>query len=196
MTIRPGTIEELTNPEGLWIILDIGFANKRKSCGIAIGDESTVKVTFNQALIDIIRAISENPITNLVIEAPLSVAFDKFGNPTARRGEKKNNNNRYWYVGPGCAVMVAAMYLMKELIISNPSGEVRLFEGFVSYKNKKSDHIEDVKILKQAIEKTKKDIEHIIQPNSLRILETDEIRSAFYILGYDIGIPPVITGQS
>ena len=97
--IRAGSIDEINTTSGSWVFIDIGFANKAKSCGLLFDDGEPVEVTFNQAVEKICSHIrtSHTPV-NLVIEAPLSVSFDNYGNPKGRAVEKHNGKTRYWYV--------------------------------------------------------------------------------------------------
>ena len=148
--IRAGVKSEISLSTGEWLILDIGFANKSNSCGLLINRKSPVELQFNEARERICRFISNStkPV-NLVMEAPLSVAFDSKGNPKGRAVEKQGSKTRYWYSGPGCSVMVAALYLVKTITEIPTNTEVRLFEGFVSFKEsgKKSIHSRDVELL-------------------------------------------------
>jgi len=99
---------------------------------------------FGKAVKSIIDFMNQQkgPI-NLLIEAPLSVTFvdentTNNSNPVGRSFEKCDNLTRYWYSGAGCTTMVAAMYLIHEIQLKVESGvEIRLFEGFVTYKRTK-----------------------------------------------------------
>lgn len=193
--IYSGKVEDISWPNGTWLILDIGFSNTQKSCGILVGDDEARCLTFNEAMNEVIRVANRVPLLNLLVEAPLSVAFDKSGNPKSRSMEKEGGKNRLWYVGPGCAVLVAGMYLIKELYDAHPSGDVRLFEGFVSYKSKdtKSNHLEDVELLREAIKAAKNKSCCIIKPEEIMTDHNDIIKSAYEVMGLvDIGIPPII----
>ncbi len=193
--IRAGTISEIHPASGHWLILDIGFAHRAASCGLMIDQASPEMLQFGgavNAICDFIAA-SIKPI-NLVIEAPLSVAFDARGNPTGRAIERQGGMNRYWYTGPGPAVMVAAMYLIRTVVELDIHREIRLFEGFVSFKQrrKKSDHAQEVLLLREVIDAPKDFPDAIIAPEALKADSTDTLRSAFRVMGMDIGIPPVI----
>jgi hypothetical protein len=193
--IYSGKVEDISWPSGTWLILDIGFSNSRKSCGILLGDGEARCLTFNEAINEVIMVANSVPLLNLLVEAPLSVTFDKSGNPKSRSIEKEGGKNRLWYVGPGCAVLVAGMYLIKELYDSHPSGDVRLFEGFVSYKSKgtKSNHSKDVELLREAIKAAQTKSRRIIKPEEIRTDPDDTIKSAFEVMGLaEIGIPPII----
>jgi len=135
--------------------------------------------------------------TNLVIEAPLSVCFNKDGNPTGRLIEKETREGktqtRYWFMGPGCPVMVAAMYLIRHICESSPTSQVRLFEGFVSYKDPKvkTDHRADVELLREVVKDPKHFAGCIINADCLA-RPGDKIISAFKVCGLDCGVPLVI----
>src|SRR5579862_5910591 len=111
-----GRVEEIVWGSGNWVFLDIGFS-KGRTCGIAFGDEEPVKASFAEAVRELLRRIPGLwPEVNLVIEAPLSAAFDSLGNPTGRSIERESDGRtRYWYIGAGCVVMTAAMYLLRSL---------------------------------------------------------------------------------
>jgi hypothetical protein len=193
--IRAGRLDEINTTSGSWVFIDIGFANKAKSCGLLFDDGNPVEVTFNQAVENICSHIqTNNTAINLVIEAPLSVAFDDKGNPKGRAVEKLNGKTRYWYVSLGCTVMVAALYLVRAIHDSKPNGEVRLFEGFVSFKdsNETSNHSKDVLLLRDIVNNPNDNLDAIISPDSLKMDSTDQIRSAFLVAGLNFGVPPIL----
>ncbi len=194
--IVAGKKSEVYWGEGNWIILDIGFSNDGKTCGFALGDETTRLLRFGETRKLIIDQImKQKGRVNLVIEAPLSVCFDLRRNPKGRSVEKQDLNSRYWYVGPGCVVMTAAMYLIHDIheaIKHSPSVEVRLFEGFVSFKKGASDHRKDVQDLREIVKNAHLWQDKIYDPGQLKQGETDEIVSAFRVAGLDCGVPAVI----
>ena len=193
--IRAGTKSEISLSSGEWLILDIGFANKSASCGLLVNRESPVKLKFNEAVEEICCFISNStkPV-NLLIEAPLSVAFDSKGNPKGRTVEKQGSKTRYWYVSPGCSVMVAALYLVKAIAERPSSVEIRLFEGFVSFKKtgNKSNHARDVVLLREVVENPAKYSGTIIEPEALKMADSDTLESAFMVAGINAGIPTLI----
>jgi hypothetical protein len=193
--IRAGRSDEIRADSGKWVIIDIGFANNARSCGLLFENESPVDVQFSEAIHRICRFISlQSGPVNLLIEAPLSVAFDHRGNPKGRSVEKQNSNTRYWYVGLGCAVMVAALYLIKAVIQAKPNADIRLFEGFVSYKEskKKTGHCQDVLLLREVVDNPDRYSDAIFLSDSLKMDHTDTLNSAFMVAGVDAGIPPII----
>lgn len=178
-----------------WIILDIGFSNHTKTCGLILPDRGPECVEFAQAEQRIVEQL-ENSIStvNLLIEAPLSICFDANQNPKHRSIEKQGKKNRFWYVGPGCAVMIAAMYLIREIHEAKIGVRVRLFEGFLSYKDRseKSDHTGDVRRLQDAIKNSARLSNSIYEGNQLKADPSDTLSSAFCVAGLDCGIPAVI----
>ncbi|MFO7996673.1 MAG: hypothetical protein R6U93_05990 [Dehalococcoidia bacterium] len=195
--ISSGRVSEISWAKRTWLILDIGFSNNKTSCGLLLGDNAPKQLKFSDAVDTVVRIARDNPLLNLVIEAPLSVAFDWSGNPKARSIEKEGGRTRPWYVGPGCIVLVAGMYLVRRLCDSRPSADVRLFEGFVSYKSKiaKSNHSRDAELLRKVIKSGRTLRHHAIKPEDLKTDPDDDIRSAFEVMNIkdmDLGIPPVI----
>ena len=116
--INAGDRSQIQWGDGNWVFLDIGFSNRGQTCGLLFGDGLPRSVQFTQAGQMIVEQIRQSKSTiNLVIEAPLSVCFDSIGNPTGRKIEKEAEKSRYWYTGAGCAVMVAAMYLIRDIYL-------------------------------------------------------------------------------
>ena len=152
--IVPGTLENMVSRDPReWIFVDIGFSNSKKSCGIAIGEsESPRSITFAKLIEEIVRQLNEirSPV-NLLIEAPLSVAFNAQENPTGGKIEKRGKRTRYWYVGPGAATFLATMHLLNRLSCEKLPTPIRLFEGLASFKEKRggSSHEEDVEKLRR-----------------------------------------------
>jgi hypothetical protein len=142
------------------ISVDLGFAKStRKTCGIAIGrqDELTEVLencSFGGCVQRVIQELGNagEEATALIIEAPLSVHFDK-GSPFGRAGENEGGKTRYWYCGSGASVFLGAIFfldaLAKEKSLS-PSN-IYLFEGFCSFSKKgktpKNNHQHDARAL-------------------------------------------------
>ena len=136
-------------------------------------------------------------LTNLVIEAPLSVCFNEDGNPTPREQVERVEVDgeikfRRWHQVGG--IMIAAMYVIRAIVDANPKRPVRLFEGFVSYKAKgvRSNHCRDVTLLREVIQEPEKFAECIHSSESLSGNSTNRIESAFKPCGLDCGVPAVI----
>lgn len=82
--IYAATEDELLDPSVDLVVIDVGFSAKNKSCGLLVSDADTradCECTFGdltRRLCDL-AAVGSAPI-NLILEAPLSVAF-KNGKP-------------------------------------------------------------------------------------------------------------------
>ena len=195
--IHAGKRSQIDWGDGNWIFLDIGFSGSARTCGLLVGDGAPQCLKFADAKSEVQRLVASSPMFNLVIEAPLSVSFDSRGNPTGRSIEIENSKTRYWYVGPGCSVMVATMYLLRDLKPADDNGSIRLFEGFVSYKlGKKSNHQEDVKAVREVVRHPARFGSDIYEADQLKRNQSDELFSAFRVLGLDFGVPAVIKPSS
>ena len=193
--IRAGKPSQVTWGAGNWIFLDVGFSNQKRTCGLIIGNDPPMCVRFSDAVQLILKGISESKEEiNLLIEAPLSVCFSSDGNPKGRAIENCNGQTRYWYVGLGCSVMVAATYVIREIQDAAPRIPINLFEGFVSYKEKgkKSDHALDVRLLKEVVQQPNHFRDSIIAVEEFRLDPQDKLVSAFAVSGLNCGIPTVI----
>lgn len=195
MHITSAKIDQVTSTPGLWVYVDIGFSSKQRSCGLLIEGGDPVELLFSELCERLKKLCKEctTPI-NLVIEAPLSVAFDSKGNPAGRSIERLGKQTRYWYVGLGCSVLVAATYLLRELVAVQTSTQIYLIEGMVSFKDKsvKSSHSSDVLALQSVVRDRKNGRGYIVTPNELKQVEDHTLKSAFQVAGMDFGIPPVI----
>ena len=135
-----------------WIFVDIGFAPpQNKSCGVAIGTCEAEEVTFAELVGKVTEAVKKpgKPL-NLLLESPLSMAFDTDGNPQPRIFEwstKSQGNHspkwsknfidgthRGWYYQAGATTRGGAERLIWELHKRIRRREIRLFEGFVPRK--------------------------------------------------------------
>jgi hypothetical protein len=191
---EPGTPQQIEWGDGNWIFLDIGFSGSQKTCGLVIGEGEPCCVDFPEAQESILNHLAgARSITNLMIEAPLSVNF-RNGRPAPRSIERRDGKTRFWYVGPGCAVMVASMYLIKAIGAASPPNGVRLVEAFVSYKDRgaNSDHMREAKLLRDAVRYPKHHAVRIVPAEELKECNEDELISAFRVIGLDCGVPPVI----
>lgn len=199
--IRAGSDGEINKDSGEWIIVDLGFSNKQRSCGIWTEADEPKAVEFGDLVKRVIAKAQKDdsrPL-NLLLEAPLSVAFKKNGNPTRRRCDAKNGKSREWYVNAGATTLIAADHLLRNLIDCQIQREVRLFEGFVSFKDPKNQaktagarrqgHICDVLQLKGVVWDRNKAC--IFAPEKLAHHKEDRIQSAFAFLCKDL-VPPVI----
>lgn len=192
--IRAGKTAEIDRKLGVWVFVDPGFAgDRRKTCGYLAGDELE-NLSFAEMTKRIVELVGKNggPL-NLVIEAPLSVAFSKAGNPMPRSMEVRDGKSRCWYVGLGCSVLMSACYLLRAISEAAGKGEVRLFEGFVSFKDRSepSDHLADVQALKDVVWR-KRGAGRLSDPKFIGRSDGGQVRSAFAVAGMDFGVPPVI----
>ena len=192
--IVPGVREQARRDSGQWVFVDIGFSGSSKSCGIAIGDSQPRDLRYSDMVSRIARELEAgaSPV-NLLIEAPLSVAFNASGNPTGRTIEKKGRQTRYWYVGAGAAMLLATTHLLRCLNDMRPSREVRLFEGFASFKSRgrRSSHADDVSNLRSIVwGGSHKGT--IVEAGRLKMRNDDILVSAFAVSGMDFGIPAVV----
>ena len=196
--IEAGTREQIKWDDDTWIIWDVGFGENVKSSGLLMPHRKCECFRFSCAKHLILEHVQNTKrLTNLVIEAPLSVCFNKDGNPAPReRVERVEIDGeikfRRWYLAGG--IMMAAMYVIRAIADASPKSPVRLFEGFVSYKAKgvRSNHCRDVTLLREVIEEPEKFAECIHPRENLSSNPTDRIESAFKFRGLDYGVPAVI----
>ena len=197
--IRAGTPEEINPTTGEWLFVDVGFSSRGRSCGILGSDNLATAVTFSEAAAQIKAAgsVLGEPL-NLLIEALLSVAFNSSGNPVGRSFERLGSQHRYWYEGLGCVVMTSALYLLRGLNDSQPQREVRLFEGFVTFKPRDipSSHRADVEALRAVVFDGTQVGSRVIAPSEFPITATDLVVSAFAVAGLDFGVPPVVAAMA
>jgi hypothetical protein len=90
--------------------------------------------------------------------------------------------------------MVAAMYLVRGIVDAAPAASVRLFEGFVSYKERgaKSNYRNDALLLQEVVMDHSRFADCILTEDDMRTDPADEIVSAFRVCGLMGGVPPVI----
>jgi hypothetical protein len=90
--------------------------------------------------------------------------------------------------------MVASLYLLNEINKKTTSKDINLYEGFVSFKDKKTttNHLKDVLILRKIIDSPNLRQSNIFEENALKFDDTDQLQSALLVTGIDTGIPPVI----
>ena len=170
--IQAGTPREVSL-SGAWAILDIGFAQHTSpSCGLPLARRETALRSVPETALTQLNSLSleSQQQINLVIEAPLSVAFSEEGSPCGRSIERlpardvrgtdgkgasrRPIQTRYWYSGLGCGVMVAALYLIEHLVDAEPQVPVRLFEGFITFKARSKGcaaHLRDVEPLPEIV---------------------------------------------
>ena len=191
--IRAGHVSQLNKDSGDWIFVDIGFSSTGSSCGVLknCGEPRTMK--FGELVDYLSGKVGEDSLPlNLMIEAPLSVAFRENGNPVGRAGEKRGSEHRYWYNQAGARVLLAAGFLMRKLFDCERQREVRLFEGFASFKSSTDggSHKEDTKRLRLAAWNRTK--HQVIDRSELKTSDAHVLECAFTFAGMDFDIPPVV----
>ena len=197
--IKPGRVQDIYEREGDWLFVDVGFSKNELSCGVLKNDGQPKTVKFGGLVRCVVKEATKETTTplNLVLEAPLSVTFDKDHNPTPRSCDRRDGKRRDWYHGSAPSLIVATGHLLRDLedAKSRIHREVRLFEGFVSFKPKgvKSNHKRDVKKLRYAVWNPTP--EYIVKPDQLPRDECDTPESAFKFAGMDFGTPPVLFPQ-
>jgi len=202
MNIRSGRIEELKQPVGDWCFVDLGFASKAKSCGYLFASfsedtkQGPEEITYGELVSTLTSLVSKKaPPLHLVLEAPISSAFSQEGNPTGRSIEKTDAGHRYWFVPVGCLVLVSALYLVKRLSEANPQREIRIFEGFVSFKKggkSSTSHIKDVEAMQHVVWSQGKDGGYFCEPKALHNPNESSIQSTLALLGMDATPPAIV----
>ncbi len=210
--IRAGTMAELASPRGHWVFVDIGFASsKTRSTGYLqyddIGAAEPIvaeQFTFSDAKSRVIQlAESDGDPLHLVIEAPLSTAFDDAGNPIGRTVEQREEDSpRYWHLRGAAGILVASLFLLRDLRDASRRREVRLFEGFCSFKGKSTDsgktlkpgssHLDDAVALARVVRSAGKDGGQFREPRSLNELNAPVPVGVFALLGGDTTPPPIV----
>ena len=195
LKIRAGCVDDIHKDSGNWLFIDIGFSSNKKSCGFLKGKGCPEPITFGDLVKQVVEETQkETDVLNMLIEAPLSVAFNEDRNPTFRKPETRKVNDkvvdhRGWWYGAGAITMLAAGYLLRKLEDCGDKRDVRLFEGFVSFKPKDdtSSDIKDVEALRDSVwDPTRR---CVYGPCDLKINDSD-IESAFPHIYR--GIPPVV----
>ena len=194
-TFTAAACADIVRGSGDWIFVDIGFSGSKRSSGIAVGDSDPDEVLFRDLHGRIAEALrAGHGPANLLVEAPLSVTFDHAGNPTPRSIERERDKRRDWYSGTGPAVLLAAMYLLRRLAVAAPPRPIRLVEGFLSFKTRRtrSSHAADVARLREVAWRLPGATGRIVPPAALKRNPNDTLDSAFAVAGLRTGIPPVV----
>lgn len=157
------------------VAVDLGFANAKKSCGVAWlqdGKIQSAALDFGGCIDKVSKIIEVHKKTVLIIEAPLSGSFDEKGNPMSRGNfEKKSpdpamKTSRYWYTGAGASICLGATFFLRmlnakmlNLAGKENSHEVVLYEGFITFKDdsaKMLTHEEDAETLVECFDGKRK----------------------------------------
>ena len=119
------------------IAVDVGFSGKTASCGYAFranvaGPIEAENKKFHACLAAVVRQFHQTKEAVLILEAPLSSAFDQQGNPQPRGDFERVPKPRWWSLGPGASMSLAAMHFLKRFIDEVPENtRCHLIEGFV-----------------------------------------------------------------
>jgi hypothetical protein len=122
--IEAGTPDQIRWDHNTWIIWDVGFGEDVKSSGLLMPCSEPGRFRFERPKQLIVEHIKNSrALTNLVIEAPLSVCFNQQGNPTPRKCVERVEidgkiQSRPWYQAGG--IMIAAMHLIRAIAESDP----------------------------------------------------------------------------
>ena len=207
--ICAGTIDDLDPESGDWLFVDIGFSSTDKSCGVLKNEEEPKTMKFGCLVNFVVKEVQAPGQTlNLVLEAPLSVAFDRHGNPTRRSTDVEEDNSsrkeyRDWWYNAGSSTLLAAGHLLRQVKDCEVKREVRLFEGFASFKSARPKwyrierfsetdwtHVEDLLRLRCAAFDTSRDF--ITYGDNLKTPTVTSLISAFKFADMDFGVPPVV----
>lgn len=170
-----------------WLAVDIGFSCAKKTTGVmgAHWDKPRC-IQYGQLINECLRFVDGKSAVGLIIEAPLSMAFNHANNPTGRKVEKRDGKTRYWYQGLGCSVMTAAGLFLRTLSEANSPAIAYVFEGLVSFKDRATNHGDDAADL---IRNRK----NIVNGTDLLAKESDRIISLMSLWGGDRAIPGLIS---
>lgn len=173
-------------------------ANRRSRVNRHENDKNKAyNFTFGRACQSVqTAAASGRGVLHLVLEAPLSGAFNKDGNPTARRVDIQTIENarheRPWYRQAALPALTAAAHLLSDLEGSPKTREVALFEGFVSFKSRRTPHWVDALALAHAVAHRR--IRGGYHAASEKCTVCSKPLS--FLLGGRLSIPPVILARA
>ena len=212
--IGAGTVKERREDSGEWLFVDVGFSSTGKSCGVLKDRECPRAMKFDQLLKCVVKEVqTPGPPLNLLLEAPLSIAVDRDRNPARRRTDTEGKEHRDWWYGPGATTLLAAGHLLREVKNCGIQREVRLFEGFASFKATKVNwsyndnykkcygffkthwsHIQDVLRLQCTAWDPNPRQGFVTYRDELKTegRKRDDIEFAFKFADMDFGIPPVV----
>ena len=147
INILPGTQDQRSQwGEEPVIAIDLGMSELKKTTGFAYVPEDLFSIkstslgaTIGDCVARICEVIArpEAPFKiALIIEAPLSFAFDNSGNPTARRPIEVTDQVRPWHHQPACGLGLLAVLILRRILAeAQPEGRnltLHVFEGFIS----------------------------------------------------------------
>jgi hypothetical protein len=119
------------------IAVDLGFSARNRTTGVAWSlpsQSDRKKHCFGEAVNVVAEQCCSFSEVALVLEAPLSAAFDIYGNPRSRGKFEREPQSRWWSVGPGAATALSALFFLRQLHrkLKTANVTIHLVEGFVS----------------------------------------------------------------
>ena len=128
------------------VVIDLGYSHDAASCAImhaGIKEPSTLQ--FGATIKEVATLIEQVGTCVVILEAVLSTYHDEHGNPDIRGDFEKG---RGWYYGPGVATYAAAIRFLR-ILHQTCSGNatVYLAEAFLSFKERRSHHSEDARVI-------------------------------------------------
>jgi hypothetical protein len=139
MLIPVTSTNRINDLRGLPVLaIDMGFSGKTASCGLAFRNQHGSAIEpknykFNDCALRAAEILASNMNSVMILEAPLSAAFNSDGNPQSRGDFEAAPKPRWWSIGPGAAISLAAMYFLRELCQRVPNDiRCNLVEGFVT----------------------------------------------------------------
>jgi hypothetical protein len=115
--------------------VDLGFSGTSRSCGVASLDDkgalSPVRRTFSECVTEVAAHVHRHGECVLVIEAPLSACFNARGNPCARGSFEASPKPRWWSLGAGATMALAAQHFLRFVQQRMVGGTLHLVEGYV-----------------------------------------------------------------
>jgi len=119
------------------VAVDLGFSGNERSTGVAwtLPSQSDAKKhQFGEAVAAVVEKCRSLAEITLILEAPLSAAFDALGNPRPRGNFEREPKSRWWSVGPGASTALSALFFLRQLHceLKTANVTIHLVEGFVS----------------------------------------------------------------
>ncbi len=136
MIVSLASADQATATRGMpCMAVDLGFSGTSRSCGFASSDGqgllSPVKRTFRECVDDVVAHVRRHGDGVLIIEAPLSACFNARGNPCARGPFGQATRPRWWSLGAGATMALAAQYFLRFVQEHLGDRRLHLIEGFV-----------------------------------------------------------------
>ena len=119
------------------VAVDLGFSGNERTTGVAwaLPSQSDAKKhQFGEAVTAVVEKCRSLVEVTLILEAPLSAAFDDLGNPRPRGDFERKPQSRWWSAGSGAATALSALFFLRQLYfeLKTASVTIHLVEGFVS----------------------------------------------------------------